>query len=104
MTHVTRLFAYFVKLFESDPRWRVRVAATGGCGVLIALGAVWRGRAALSLYEVIATLIGVPAIMTTAGIVLATADVIRRESHRPRTGAGSLACSLARAFGHSCFG
>jgi hypothetical protein len=31
---------------------------------------------------VIATLIGVPAIMTTAGIVLATADVIRRESHR----------------------
>jgi hypothetical protein len=36
---------------------------------------------------VIATLIGVPAIMTTAGIFLATADAIRRPSHAGRAGA-----------------
>ena len=97
MTHVNRLFRIWFKLFQSDPRWRVRVAAAGGCGVLIAVGAVWRGRAALSLFEVIATLIGVPAIMTTAGVFLATADVMSRESYRARpAGVGSLACALRR--------
>ena len=74
-----RLFRYFVNLFEHDPRWLVRVTAAAGLGIAMALYVVLKERATISVDEVIATLIGIPASMTAAGLLLATADTIRRQ-------------------------
>jgi len=76
-----RLFRYFVNLFEHDPRWLVRVTAAAGLGIAMALYVVLKERATISVDEVIATLIGIPASMTAAGLLLATADTTRRRLH-----------------------
>ena len=76
-----RLFRYFVNLFEHDPRWLVRVTAAAGLGIAMALYVVLKERAAISVDQMIATLVGVPAFMTTAGLLRATADTTRQRLH-----------------------
>ena len=73
------LLRYFVKLFEQNPRWLVRVLAAAGFGFALALYVVLKNMATISAEYVIATLIGVPAFMTAAGLLLATADTVRRQ-------------------------
>jgi len=77
-----RLFAYFVKLFESDPRWLVRVGAAGACGLILAVYCAvkgfWQGRIAFSISMIIAMLIGIPAFWIVGGAFLASADMTRR--------------------------
>ena len=72
------LFGYFVKLFEQDPRWIVRVLGAAGFGFAGALYVILRDMATISAEYVVATLIGVPAFMTAAGLLLATADTTRQ--------------------------
>lgn len=75
------LLRYFVKLFEQDPRWLVRVSGAAGFGFALALYVVLKEGATISVDQVIATLIGVPAFMIAAGLLLATADTTRQRLH-----------------------
>jgi hypothetical protein len=68
-------------LFEHAPRWLVRAAAAAGLGIAMALYVVLKERAAISVDQMIATLVGVPAFMTTAGLLRATADTTRQRLH-----------------------
>ena len=75
------LFGYFVKLFEQDPRWIVRVSGAAGFGFALALYVALKEMATISVDQVIATLIGVPAFVTATGLLLATADTTRKRLH-----------------------
>ena len=75
------ILRYFVKLFEQDPRWLVRVLGAAGFGFALALYVVLRDMATIFAEFVVATLIGVPAFMTAAGLLLATADTTRKRLH-----------------------
>jgi hypothetical protein len=59
----------------------MRVAAAAGLGIAMALYIVLKERATISVDQVIATLTGIPASMTAAGLLLATADTTRQRLH-----------------------
>ena len=94
-----RLLAYFVKRFESDSRWAVRVAAAGGLGLVMAVYITAKGfrreGSAFAGAMIVGVLIGMPAFFVVGGVFLATADTIRRRLS---------ACCSGRAFGPSLSG
>ncbi len=72
------LFENFVRVFETDRRWLLRMLAAGGYGLLIAIAAVWQGQAKFDPAAMISVLIALPALFVLAGLFLATKDVVRQ--------------------------
>lgn len=74
---MNRLITLFVTLFESDPRWWVRVAGAAGLGLALDVVFVIKAWGSLPSRAMIVALVGFPASMAVAGVLLATADATR---------------------------
>jgi hypothetical protein len=72
------MFGFFVRIFESDPRWWRRALAPAGCGLIIAVGATWQLRAKIVWGEAIAILFMLPGFFLAAGCLLATMDNVQQ--------------------------
>jgi hypothetical protein len=69
--------APFVRIFESNPKWRWRVLAAGGCGLVIALLSVLSKPALFGVAGAIATVVGLTGFFLLAGCLLATMDYVQ---------------------------
>lgn len=74
---MNRLFDFFVRLFETHPRWAVRVSAAGALGLVFGVVVIVKGAGRGSVAEMIGLLVAAPAFCTAAGVALATADTVR---------------------------
>ncbi len=73
-----RLLEFFVTLFESNPRWLIRVAGAAGFGLVLGVAVVIKARRSLpGGAMMIAVLVAFPLFAAVAGILLATADATR---------------------------
>ena len=81
---VRSIFGHFVRIFETDSRWRRRVLAAGACGLVVAGAIVFQEGARLRRAETIAVLSMLPVFFLLAGCLLATVDSVRS---RIRSGA-----------------
>ena len=87
------IFGFFVRTFETDSRWCLRVLAAGACGFVIACGVVLKDFAKLEAGEMIAVLTVLPGFFLLAGCLLATMDSVRK-----RIESGAQVSWLLRAF------